>query len=255
VGLGVADHPLAAGPGALLAGGLALGRVAGLGELVHQRVADLLELFDAGDVWLGPAYGPGRIVALQLADVGGELGLEPADLAAKLLANLELVAFGVGIREVVDRDGDGSAPLPRTFGDSLLEPAGEGCADHRHDAEIARARARGSGIFDRADGDLLELGSGRRAIGDEGAEAVLGDDEPLLLEAPVDGAHRVDVDLGPLGEAAEARQPITGREPAARDQRPQPPAQLQADRQLIGGVGRERARKLFLPSLCHQATQ
>ncbi len=106
------------------------------------------------------------------------------------------------------------------------------------------------GAAQRIGRDLLELRRCFDPLGDESALALQADDQPLLLEPGVDGAHRVDVDPGPLGEAAEARQALAGSEAAGGDQRPQAPGQLQADRQLVVGIDRERVR-LARGLLCH----
>ena len=90
-----------------------------------------------------------------------------------------------------------------------------------------------------------------RPVGDEGPLALAADHQALLLEALVYGPHGVQVHPRPFGEAAEARQPFAGQM-AGRDQRPQPPCQLEPDRQLVAGVDREGAglpvRRL---RLCH----
>jgi len=46
-------------------------------------------------------------------------------------------------------------------------------------------------------------------LGDEGAAAVLGADQPLLIEAGVDGADRVGVDAGHLGEVERGEKSIS----------------------------------------------
>ena len=60
-----------------------------------------------------------------------------------------------------------------------------------------------------------------------------GDDQPLLLEAPVDRPGGVDVDPRPGRQLAHAWQPVAGAEPAAEDQGPQPPGEMDADRNLV----------------------
>ena len=64
--------------------------------------------------------------------------------------------------------------------------------------------------------------------------------EPVALEAGVDRADGVDVDAAPPRQLPDARHPRARREPARADQRPQPPGELDADRELVGGVGGER---------------
>ena len=70
----------------------------------------------------------------------------------------------------------------------------------------------------------------RSALGDVGAAAVLGGDQPLALERQVGGASGVHVDPGEAGQLADARQPVAGAEGAADDHRPELPVELGADR-------------------------
>ena len=162
--LGAPGARLAFPPGALL------GRLLRLRELRDQRVARLLQLLDPGDVGLGPQRRR-RQVARQVARVGGQLGLEPADLAPQLVANLDRLALA--------RAGSGSA---RPLAGSPSTPGMLAQAD-RDDRQVARVEARLLGPPQRLGGDLLQLGRGLDPLGDEGALPLAADDQALALEA------------------------------------------------------------------------
>ena len=57
----------------------------------------------------------------------------------------------------------------------------------------------------------------------------------------------------PLGDLANAREPVAGEEAAAGDQSPQPPGELEADGDLVVGVAAEwrRFRVAVVERLCH----
>ena len=85
-------------------------------------------------------------------------------------------------------------------------------------ATIARSRGpRPASLARRSASAAISSSSGRGldAVGDEGALALAADHQALGLEPLVDRPHGVEVDPRPLGQAAEARQPLAAR-PAGR---------------------------------------
>ena len=181
--------------------------------------------------WASEKRARGRHVAGQVARVGGQLGLEPGDLAAQLVAHLDRLALFGEVGKV------GAAARRR----DLLQLARHARAGGRDDRP-----GRGG----RAPPRARAAARRRRSPPARGAASMPSATKvpwpwrlttrPASSRPGVDRPHRVDVDPRPLGEAAEARQPLARREPAGGDQRPQAPGELNADRQLRGRVGRER---------------
>ena len=219
-----------------------------LGELREQGVTGPLQLGDAGDVGLG-RRGGGGAAGRDVAHVGGELGLEPADLAAQLVAHGALVALQLRVRQC--RHGLGFGRLRQAVAVRRHQPR----ADGGDDRKVAGVGPGIAGGLDRLERDPLQVTALRRPLGDEGAEAVTGDDDPVTLELGVDGADRVDVDVRPFREPPHAWQGVPRREPAAGDERPQAPADLHADRQLALVIDREGVGRVGLGRLrlCHHA--
>ncbi len=94
--LGVADDLLATRVGSSLALALALGLAAGVLEAFHQLVAGRRELGKVGDAARGQKRWMGMALRSRLG-VGGQLGLQAGDLAAKLPASRCLVGLDADI--------------------------------------------------------------------------------------------------------------------------------------------------------------
>ena len=151
------------------------------------------------------------------------------------------------------RAGRSAAAAPAAPRSLRSPPSGRPGAGHRHDRQVARAEA-----------GLARPGAAHRWRSPPAAAPPRRPSatkvpwpwrvttRPVRLERLVDRPHGADVDPGPLGEPAEARQPLAGRQLAGADQRPQAPAELQPDRQLVAGIDRERVR---LPSCAIRVTQ
>ncbi len=226
MGGGVVDHLLAVSAKPLLAGAAALRRPAQSRQPVDQGVARPLQVLDRGQPTdrdrrlhvpsgVGPAIVPG---------VGGELGLEPRDLAAQLAAEDRRAGLGVELRQ---RRGWQRRTHPGRPGrpDALRELVA-------FDPEVA-------GPLERSSDEGVERRGIRPRRGDVGSTAVLGRDRPLVLERYVDGAGGVHVDPGESGELADAGQTIAGAQGPAGDHRPQLPDELSADRYLGVSLGGE----------------
>ena len=80
-------------------------------------------------------------------------------------------------------------------------------------------------------------------------QSLPGDREPVVLQAPVDAPCRVDVDAGAGREFAHARQLLPRRQPAALDQRLQPPGEVDPDGKIVGPG--ELGEVLVLRPVCH----
>ena len=102
--------------------------------------------------WATARRGAVGISPREVARVGRQLGLEPADLAAQLLADLDRLALLAEVGEV-RRGGAGGLPP---------DVAGDARAGHRDDRQLARAEAGLAGAAQRLGGDLLQLGGRRR---------------------------------------------------------------------------------------------
>jgi hypothetical protein len=152
---------------------------------------------------------------LERAWVGGELGLEPADLAAQLAAGVALV----GVAAYVGQRGGGDGV--------------------KRDRELARLDALGAGLRERLGDEVAQLGRDRRIVRHEGAGPLAGNRQTVLLEAAVDRADGVDVDADPLGELAHARKPLPGLRLAGADEGAKLPEELRADGELAGRVDGE----------------
>lgn len=142
-----------------------------------------------------------------------ERTLERGDLAAKLLTTRSLGIDGMprtGGRDV-ERGGDGARVHPGVMGF-----AGGIGGDGVHDGR----RPQGS-------------------VGDEGARALATDEHALVLEALVDGAHGVGVDVQSLGEVAQPGQALAGRKSAVADAGAQRPGKLHTEGNLGAAVKNE----------------
>ncbi len=138
-----------------------------------------------------------------------------------------------------------SSSKPR--GRQLLGNRRQAGGHQRDDRDVARVHARCRCRVDRLGGDALDLHRAAGTVGDEAAAAVASRHQPVGLELRVRGANGVDVDPGPFGEVADARQALARSEPAGGDQRPQAPAELDADGEIVGMVGLEWGGE----RLCH----
>ena len=216
--LGVSDHLLD------LVAGLALPALAARVGLPHPRdpleelVARCLELGHPGDPPAVVRALLGRGGRLQVARVGGELGLEAADLAAQLAPGAALVGVAGDVRERGGGDG--------VQGDRELTGL---------DALLARPLQR---LADQ----LAQLAGDGRAVRDEGPGALPRGDQLLLLQPAVDRADGVDVDPAALRQVADAGQPLTGARLAGPDEGSELPQKLRPNRQLGGVVDREPLR-------------
>ena len=150
--------------GAALALPAPAGRRACLGELREQRVACLGEVGDAGDPGLGGMQQRGRGRGLDVAAVAGELGLDPADLAAQLAPPGALVDFEPGVVEVELQLGGqlGEVGLLALRLELRREPGLERLRQRRgdqgRDRDIAGVDACRVCRVDRLGGDPLDLG-------------------------------------------------------------------------------------------------
>ena len=134
------------------------------------------------------------------AGVGGELDLEPGDLAAQLVAHLDRLALLGQIGEI-------RARLARRFvASSPQVRAGGG-----DDDQIGRVEPRIAHPPQGLDGDLLQLGRSLDPGGDEGALALPAHHEPLF-SSPAYTARTV-LTLTPAHSAR--RRKLGSRSPAA----------------------------------------
>jgi hypothetical protein len=225
VSLWVVDHPVEALARLALEEATALYLVPHPLQAVKELVADRLELADAGD----PTGRPGDRHRPGLSDpglgrllgVGGERRLQPRDLAAQSPTGRAGVFFAGRGEGGIEIGRQGQLVSKRLIG---------------HRARVERAcevtgvdpeRARGLGRFS---GNLLEGRRGGDVRQHEGPLAVARDDQPLVFEAPVDGAGGVDVDARADRQFAHTGQLVARCEPAAEDQRPQAPGKVDTDR-------------------------
>ena len=189
------------------------------GQAVDQLRAGSLELLDADDPadrlrGLDPGRGRGvRVVP----GVRGELGLKPADLLAQGAPQSRIPELGVELGEGVGRQ------LGRFVGRRRR-------VDRRR--QLARVDAGLTGVGDRRRGDSAELAQFARRLRHIRAATVLGGDQPVVLETPVDGTRGVDVDPGEPRELADARQPVARTQRPAGDHAPELPGELRPDRDL-----------------------
>ena len=214
---------------------------AGAIETRDQVVADPLELGHVRDMTLRPEQGMGGLAGLAgVARVGGELCLETGDLPAELLPAHSLVGRAVG------NVGIGRGGLAGSRAGGVDRPG-----------EVPGVDAVLTGVVDRIRGEALEVRRAGGVLRDERPEAVARRDQAVVHQAAVDRPRRVDVHAGPAGELADARQAVAGGQLPARDQDPEPPGELGADRQVVGTsqircqAGRRGGR---LGGLCHCAS-
>jgi hypothetical protein len=256
----VGDQRVADLTGATLAASPLRRRRAGVRELAQERVAGTLELLGARDPGFRRRHVARVRQGLEIPLVARELRLEPADLAAKLLSGAHLVRLQPRVvelelgGELFQRQGGGGlgvriAERDRVPGKLVRAAGRKGGSDHRNDRDLARIHPRLARRLDRLARDPLDLRRAGRVLRDEAAGAVPGEDQPLVLELRVDAADRVHVDPGPSGQRAHARQPLAGLEAPGDDQRAQAPGELDAERELVGGVGGEGGGRRA--GLCH----
>jgi len=226
VRLGVLDHAVEAPASLLLVAATQLDLSTHPLESVDQLVTHRLQLTDVGDPsgrpgeWLRGGLGDARLG--RVGGVCGELRFEAGDLvpqrpargAGFLFARLGQGRFGVGGRCLYRR---------RCCGRPGIERA----------SEIARVDAERFGGLRGVGGDLLELRRCGHVRDHEGALPVPGDDQLLPFEAPVDSPRGVHVHSRPGGQLAHAGKLVAGPESAAEDQRPQPPGEVYADRDIV----------------------
>ncbi len=105
--------------------------------------------------------------------------------------------------------------------------------------DLARVDARLVGLAGGVRRDRARGGGPVRGVGDVRAAALLALDHALVLQALVDGAHSVGVDLQRLGQVPQTRKALPGREAAVVDARAQSPRHLHPDRDLCAAVDRE----------------
>jgi hypothetical protein len=188
VGGGILEHLVEARAGDLLAAGAAIRRSADLPKPIRQAVTGRLQLADPGDPPDRLAERWRRIIELEVLGVGGQLTLEAGDLGPQGAPRRQLVALaGQGrIAELID------APRGRR---RVVDLA----AGVKGLGQVARLDAVRSRPLGRLCRKLFEEGLGGRPVSHEGAGAVPGDGQPLRLEATVDRARGVDVDVGASG--------------------------------------------------------
>ena len=237
----VGEHGLEALAGHSLAFAAALRLAARGAQPKNELVAGALELGDVDK----PA-GLGRGKALAAAGTGGlgvrrKAPLKPRDLVAQGAPSGGLVAtFEWRGRDIV-------APFqPRNR--CLAGRSERGCrlehlkirclgvaARVEHTGQIAGVNPRVARGIGRCGREFLDRRR-RGACGNECALALPRGDQSLRLKAPVDGAGRVRVHSHPGGELAHARQAVPGGQPAADDQRSEPPGEVDAHRQVIPAI-------------------
>jgi hypothetical protein len=247
---GIGPHPLQARACPPLALPAAFRGLAGVLKAAHQLVADSFELRHIGHVALGEEQRVRGLVRPAGLRIARELRLQATDLTAKLAPAGPLI--GLRLREI--------GGLRRRLGlERRLrrEPRRRARGVDRP-RQLTRINAARAGPLHRFCGQVLEVRVDGRVVRDEGAETVPGGDQPLLLEAPVDGAGRVDVHSGAARQLAHARQAVARPKLPAGDQHPQAPRELRAQRQVIhprqigGERGGRRLRRIRgLYRLCH----
>ena len=222
---GVGNHVLEMGARRALAPPLPRGLGLGALQPREQIVADGLE---AGDVLDRGGGGASSRLLRRGFGVGGEFALEPRDLPPQRPARALLVGLGDADLFVFEIDRRLAERVGRASRvDRLRELT-------RFDTQRGR---RVGGIR----GEALQGGGEARVVGDEGAEALVGNREPFALEAAIDAAGGVDVDARSGGELADPRQPRAGLEAAAPDQGPQAPGELDPDLDLSAALDLGRA--------------
>ncbi len=87
--------------------------------------------------------------------------------------------------------------------------------------------------------DPLDLRRPRGLGGDEGPKAVHGLDEAIRLKPAIDGPRSIGVDARIGRHLANARQPVSGRQLAGGDHRPEAPGDLDPDGKVAGAVHAE----------------
>jgi hypothetical protein len=169
-----------------------------------------------------------------LSGVGGQLCLQPADLATKLDSRRALLALA----HVREQRLLGLVAHPLDV--DLIGQRGRGAPDGDRSRELARLDAGFASRLDRLGRQHLQGGVRFEVLGDEGAEAVARGDHAVLLQAPVDGAGGVDVDPRALGELAHARQSGAGAEATAADEDAKAPGELYSHGHIGGPLEVER---------------
>jgi hypothetical protein len=222
VSRGIAGHLLERRAGAALALAAAFGRGTGAAQPLDQVVADRLELGHVGDMSLRAKQRMGGLTRLsRVGRIGGELGLQPRDLAAKLTAPESLGALDVGHLGVRRRGG--LAPV-------ALERSRTGARGVDRARQVSWVHIVFPSTLHRFGRQALEVRGGGGALGNEGAEAVARGDQPVIGEPVIDRAGGVDVHARAAGELAHTGQAIARSQLSARDEHSQAPRELGAQR-------------------------
>jgi hypothetical protein len=161
-------------------------------QLRNEGVARLLQLLYTRDVGHRTSRRGGQ-VGRKVGRVGSELRLEPGDLPTQLLPNLDHFALCLRVRQL------------RSL---VVEFGWQSGARHCDDPEVPRAQPGLPCSLHCLRGDRLQLRRRLHPRGNKGALSVAADDEPVLLQPLVDGAHRAYIHPCPLGKLAEARQAL-----------------------------------------------
>lgn len=161
---GIGGHLLERRAGPALALAAALGGGTGALQPIDQVVADRLELGHVGDVALRAKQRMGGLAGLsRVARIGGELGLQPRDLAAQLPPAEPLVSLDVGHLGI---------PRPRGLAPITLQCAGAGARGVDRARQVSWIHAIVPGALHRFGRQALEVRRAWGIVGNEGAEAV-----------------------------------------------------------------------------------
>ena len=120
------------------------------------------------------------------------------------------------------------APLDRIVARARLRLGG----DVQRGRHLARVHARLERLARGARGDRADRRGALRHRGHERAAALVAGDQPLQLEALVDGADGVYVDADRVGHVAQAGKPLARGQLTVADTRAERPCELHADRHL-----------------------
>ena len=227
---GIGQHRLEALAGHPLALAASL-RLAARGAQASDEL--VTGLFQRGDVDETPGLRGGEGLALAggaCFRVSREAPLEPRDLVAKGAAGRSLIAALQGWRRnraVVAED------RPRFQG---LEIGRLGIAARvENPRQIAWVDAGVASGFGRSGREVLDSRHGG-AGGHESALPLPRSDQALGLEAAIDGAGGVRVDAHSGRKLTDAGQPVSRGQPAAHDQRPQAPGEVDSDGKIVPPV-------------------
>jgi phospholipid/cholesterol/gamma-HCH transport system permease protein len=183
-------------------------------QATNQMGLHQLQLLHVQQAWAALGWTPGR------GDrEPGVLGFEPCEDPLQ--------------------DRDVGAQLPPARPPSILTSRGPGL-NVQGGCDLTRVDPRLVGLAGGCGGDGPHGGrSPRGGSGNVGAAALVTFDQALLLEALVDGAYGVDVDLQCLGEIPQAGEALPQREATVVDARAQRPRQLHPNRDLCPAIDRE----------------